>query len=88
MSPPSQAKVHRVLLLGVLTDTHHVFRILRNFQSTLLHVSFRLLVPNKERFFDAEVQQRKAIRVYKSLQCVPILSNKKRHPRETSVLKM
>ena len=47
MSPPSQAKVHRALLLGVLTDARHVFTAVRNLYATFLHVSFRLLVSNQ-----------------------------------------
>ena len=47
MSPPSQAKVHRALLLGVLTDARHVFTPVRNLYATFLHVSFRLLVSNQ-----------------------------------------
>ena len=44
MSPPSQAKVHRALLLGVLTDTLYSFTAVRKIYATFLHFSFRLLV--------------------------------------------
>ena len=69
MSPPSQAKVHRALLLGVLTDAHHVFTPVRNLYATFLHVSFRLLVSNQ----GASRRERNTALLY--LNCVKYYTN-------------
>ena len=87
MSPPSQAKVHRALLLGVLTDARHVFTPVRNLYATFLHVSFRLLVSNQGGLREASLSVSLALRMSQKLHIMPHFRHKKRHPRNTSVLK-
>ena len=78
--PPSQAKVHRALLLGVLTDARHVFTVVRNLYATFLHVSFRLLVSNQG------ASPREPTGLFLCLICVKYYTNlakwaqKNRHP--------
>ena len=82
MSPPSQAKVHRALLLGVLTDARHVFTVVRNCYVTFLHVSFRLLVSNQGGLREASLSVFLALRMSQKLHIMPHFRHKKRHPRE------
>ena len=82
MSPPSQAKVHRALLLGVLTDARHVFTPVRNLYATFLHVSFRLLVSNQGGLREASLSVFLALRMSQKLHIMTPFRHKKRHPRE------
>ena len=82
---PSQAKVHRALLLSVLTDARHVFTILRNFYVTFLHVSFWLLVPNQGGLRGARGRETQAFFMFKNLHSESYFWQKKDTRREADV---